>query len=259
MGQLRKLRLAVLVSGRGSNLQSLIDAAAADAAFPGEIVAVLSNRPDAYALTRAATAGIPAILVDHKSFADRESFEAAMDAALRRAAPDLICLAGFMRILSPSFVSRWHGRILNIHPSLLPRHKGLDTHRRVLEAGDTETGCTVHVVTADLDDGPIVVQRSIPVLPGENEDDLSARVLAEEHRAYPEAIRHMARVLKSGDAPIMIPPERTHAMQPSSEPSILEPAQIARAETGWEAFVKYGKWFTLCVIGLLVLLSFILL
>ncbi|MEO1089440.1 MAG: phosphoribosylglycinamide formyltransferase [Pseudomonadota bacterium] len=180
-------RVAVLASGSGSNLQALLDAASADAPF--RIVRVVANRPDAFALERAAVAGVPARLIDHTEFAERETFEAAVTAQLADDGAEWICLAGFMRVLTASFVERWHDRMLNVHPSLLPAFKGLNTHRRVLAAGLRVTGCTVHVVRPALDDGPVVVQAAVPVLEHDDDASLAARVLAMEHRAYPLALR----------------------------------------------------------------------
>jgi len=195
-----RTRLGVLVSGRGSNLQSLIDAAAGPA-FPAEIALVISNRPGAYALTRAEQAGIPALTIDHKVYGDRESFDAALHQALVAARIDLVCLAGFMRLLTPGFVASWHNRMLNIHPSLLPAFPGLHTHERAIAAGVRLTGCSVHLVRPEMDTGPMLVQRAVPVLPDDTPDSLGARVLAEEHLAYPLAVRLMAegRVGLDGD------------------------------------------------------------
>ncbi len=186
-----KLAVGVLVSGRGSNLQALIDACA-DPAFPAEIVCVISNRPDAYGLERAQKAGIATAVVDHKAFADRASFEAALDAALRRHGTELICLAGFMRILTAGFVTGWLDRMINIHPSLLPAFKGLHTHERTIEAGVRMSGCTVHFVRPEMDDGPIIIQAAVPVHQDDSADSLAARVLEQEHRIYPEALRLVA-------------------------------------------------------------------
>lgn len=183
-----KIPVAVLISGRGSNLQCLIDACA-EPDYPARIVAVISNRPDAYGLERAREAGIAAIGIDHKAYDSRESFEAALDAALREAGAEFVCLAGFMRILNESFVNRWEGRMINIHPSLLPKYKGIDTHRRAIEAGDTEHGCTVHWVTPGMDEGPVIAQARVPVLAGDTPETLAARVLVEEHRLYPQALK----------------------------------------------------------------------
>lgn len=188
---MEKLNLAVLISGRGSNLQSLIDACAQDD-FPARIVMVLSNRPDAGGLERARRAGIPAETIDHKAYADRESFEMALHEAIAKYPVDLICLAGFMRILTASFVEKWPERILNIHPSLLPEYKGLNTHARALADGRDEAGCTVHLVRPAVDDGPILVQKRVPILPGDTPESLAARILEQEHVAYPQAIHLMA-------------------------------------------------------------------
>lgn len=209
-------RVGVLVSGRGSNLQALIDACA-DPAFPAEIVLVLSNVADAGALERAAKARIPTRVIDHRDYADRASFDAVMDETLRAAAVDVVCLAGFMRLLSPRFVQAWNGRMLNIHPSLLPSFKGLHTHRQALEAGVKLHGCTVHLVTPDLDSGPILVQAAVPVLADDTEASLAARVLEQEHRAYPLALRLLAlgqvevhgrtaRIAGAGTSPSICPP-----------------------------------------------------
>lgn len=185
-------RTAILISGRGSNMIALIEAARSPA-FPAEIVLVLSNRPDAGGLARAAEAGIATAVVDHKLYGkDREAFERALDAALAAHGVELICLAGFMRVLTPWFVERWTGRMLNIHPSLLPAFRGLDTHRRALEAGVGEHGCTVHFVVPELDAGPTILQARVPVLPDDTEASLTARVLAREHEIYPEALRLVA-------------------------------------------------------------------
>ena len=185
------MKVGVLISGRGSNLKALIDACAAPG-FPAEIVAVVSNKADAGGLEIARAAGIPATAISHKDYATREDFDAAMDASLRAAGVEFICSAGFMRILSDWFVDKWRDRQLNIHPSLLPAFKGLKVHERVLEAGCRVTGCTVHFVRAAMDEGPIVVQAAVPVLPGDTVDTLSARVLEAEHRIYPLALRLVA-------------------------------------------------------------------
>lgn len=197
-------RVAILISGTGSNMEALLASMdpAADPAHPATPVLVLSNDPRAAGLAKAAARGVPALAVDHKPYrGDRAAFEAALDAALEEAGAELICLAGFMRILTPAFVARWQGRMLNIHPSLLPRHKGLRTHERALEAGDAEHGCTVHEVTAELDDGPILGQARTPILPGDTPDLLAARVRRLEHRLYPLVLRRFA----AGDrTPVML-------------------------------------------------------
>jgi len=187
-----KKRVAVLISGRGSNMTALIEAAKAQD-YPAEIALVISNRPAAPGLTRAREAGIATAIVDHAPFgADREAFERALDEELRAHRIDLLCLAGFMRVLTPWFVKRWQGRMLNIHPALLPQFKGLDTHRRALAAGVKEHGATVHFVVAEVDCGPIVAQERVPVLDSDTEQTLAARVLKAEHRIYPQALRALA-------------------------------------------------------------------
>lgn len=185
---MRRLNLAILISGRGSNMEALLDAAK-DPAYPARPVLVLSNRPDARGLDTAAAAGIPTAAVDHKPFGkDREAFERAIDARLEAAGTEIIALAGFMRVLTPWFVEKWTGRMINIHPSLLPKYKGLDTHQRAIDAGDREAGCSVHWVTAGVDEGAVIAQARVPILPGDTAEDLAARVLPQEHRLYPEAL-----------------------------------------------------------------------
>ncbi|MEO0413241.1 MAG: phosphoribosylglycinamide formyltransferase [Pseudomonadota bacterium] len=186
-----RMRVAVLVSGRGSNLQSLIDACAAPN-FPAEIVQVISNRPGAYGLERAQKAGIPTRTIDHKSFETKAAFERALAEALSEAGARLICLAGFMRLLSSDFVRRWEERMINIHPSLLPSFKGLHTHRQTLEAGVKIAGCTVHYVVPEMDAGPIIIQAAVPVEQGDDEDALAKRVLQQEHEIYPRALKWIA-------------------------------------------------------------------
>lgn len=196
----KRMRTAILISGRGSNMASLLEAAQ-QPGFPARIALVLSNRPDAGGIEKAAQAGIPTRIVDHRAFSGREAFEEAMDGALREAGIELVCLAGFMRVLTPWFVARWEGRMLNIHPSLLPLFKGTHTHRQALEAGVRVHGCTVHFVVPELDSGPIVAQACVPVEPGDTEADLAARVLVEEHRIYPQALADVASgrvVLRGG-------------------------------------------------------------
>jgi phosphoribosylglycinamide formyltransferase 1 len=187
-----KKRVAILISGRGSNMTALIEAAKAET-YPAEIALVLSNIPDAAGLDRARQDGIATAAIDHRAFgADREAFERALDAQLQTQRIDLICLAGFMRLLTPWFVTRWSGRLLNIHPALLPQFKGLHTHRRALEAGVAQHGATVHFVVPEMDAGPIVLQEAVPIVAGDTEDTLAARVLAVEHRIYPQALRLVA-------------------------------------------------------------------
>ena len=183
-------RVAILLSGGGSNMQALVRAMTGD--FPARPVLVLSNVPGAGGLARAETLGIPTAMVDHRA-RSRADFEAELITTLDAASPDIIALAGFMRILTPEFIRHYQGRMLNIHPSLLPRYPGLHTHARALAAGDTLAGCTVHEVTADLDMGPILGQAAVPILPGDTEDSLAARVLVQEHLLYPAALRDFAR------------------------------------------------------------------
>jgi len=194
-------RVAILISGGGSNMVALARSMAGD--HPARPVLVLSNDPAAGGLDRARAMGIPAAAVDHRPFGkDRAAFEAALQAELDGAAPDILCLAGFMRVLTGGFVARWAGRMLNIHPSLLPKYRGLDTHARAIAAGDAEAGCTVHEVTAELDDGPILGQARVPVMQGDTADTLAARVLEMEHRLYPAVLRRFA----AGDRrPVTLP------------------------------------------------------
>ena len=194
MSLLRR-KVGVLISGRGSNMSALIAAAKA-ADYPAEIVLVIANKPDAGGLEAARIEGVSALAIDSRPFGkDREAHERAMDAALREAGVEVVCLAGYMRLLTPWFVNTWKGRMLNIHPSLLPEFKGLDTHARALASGATEAGCTVHIVTPELDDGPILGQARVPVLPDDDEHALAARVLAQEHRLYPQCLADFCRTL----------------------------------------------------------------
>ena len=186
-----RLKVAVLISGRGSNLQALLDACA-EPGFPAEIVLVISNIAGAYGLERAKLAGVPSLVIDHKAYPTREAFDADMDKAIRAAGAELICLAGFMRLLSQGFSEAWNGKMINVHPALLPSFKGLHTHRKALEAGVKLHGCTVHFVTPELDDGPIIVQAAVPVLSTDDEDTLAHRVLEQEHKAYPLALKLVA-------------------------------------------------------------------
>ena len=184
-------RVAVLISGRGSNLQALIDACKAPD-YPARIELVISNVPSVQGLLRAEAALIPTLTIDHRSFPSREAFDAAIDAALREARVELLCNAGFMRLHTGGFVTRWLNRHLNIHPSLLPAFRGLDTHARVLASGVKITGCTVHFVRPEMDEGPIVAQAAVPVLEGDTAETLATRVLHAEHRLYPLALKLVA-------------------------------------------------------------------
>jgi phosphoribosylglycinamide formyltransferase-1 len=193
-------RVAILISGGGSNMVALAQSMQGD--HPARPVLVLSNDPQAGGLAKARGLGVPTVAIDHKPYGkDRAAFEAALQTALEQARPDIICLAGFMRILTPGFTAQWEGRMLNIHPSLLPKYKGLHTHARALEAGDAEHGCTVHEVTAALDDGPILGQARMKVLPVDTPDTLAARLLPLEHALYPAVLRRFA----DGDrTPVML-------------------------------------------------------
>lgn len=184
-------KTVILISGRGSNMEALIAARAAGT-LPVDIAAVISNRPDAAGLATAAAAGIAVRCIDHKACAGRDAFDAALAACIDSFAPDLVVLAGFMRILSDGFVHHYAGRLMNIHPSLLPAFPGLHTHRRALEEGVRIHGCTVHFVTPTLDHGPVIIQAAVPVLDGDDEETLAARVLRQEHRIYPQAVRWFA-------------------------------------------------------------------
>jgi formyltetrahydrofolate-dependent phosphoribosylglycinamide formyltransferase len=184
-------RVAVLISGRGSNLQALLDAQGEAAGY--KIVVVGSNVPDAYGLERARAAGVETIVIDHKEYKkDREAFERALDSELRKRDVEIVALAGFMRVLTPFFVRAWSGRMINIHPSLLPKYPGLHTHRRAIDAGDAEAGCTVHLVTEGVDEGPPLAQAQVPILPGDTPDDLAARILIEEHKLFPACLSKLA-------------------------------------------------------------------
>jgi phosphoribosylglycinamide formyltransferase 1 len=215
---LRRMRTAILISGRGSNMRALIESAR-DPAYPAEIVLILSNHPEAAGLAFAKESNIPCTVVDHKSYASREEFERELQTVLEQHRVELICLAGFMRLLSPWFVSQWEGRMLNIHPALLPAYRGLHTHERALADGVKIHGCTAHFVSAAVDEGPIIAQAAVPVLDSDTPETLAARVLAQEHKLYPAALARVAegrfrvegnRVLCAGPPaetlPLRVPP-----------------------------------------------------
>ncbi|MCT6874582.1 phosphoribosylglycinamide formyltransferase [Frischella perrara] len=183
-----KKRIIVLVSGNGSNLQAIINACQNNL-INGKIVAVISNKPDVYSLMRAKQANIPSHVINHKEFASREAFDHQLQLQIEQYQPDLIVLAGYMRILTPHFVQHYSGKMLNIHPSLLPKYPGLNTHRRAMEAGDKEHGTTVHFVTDELDGGPIILQAKVPIFDNDEEQDIVERVLAQEHQIYPLVIK----------------------------------------------------------------------
>lgn len=210
-------RVGVLISGRGSNLQALIEAQKAPN-YPAEVVLVLSNVPGVHGLARAEAAGIPALVIDHKRFANRAEFDAALDQRLKQAGVELLCNAGFMRLHTEAFVRSWWNRHLNIHPSLLPAFKGLHTHTRVLDEGVKITGCTVHFVRPEMDSGPIVAQAAVPVLPDDTPESLADRVLEVEHRLYPHALRLVA------SGALRVEGERVVGMtQLSRQPPIFSP------------------------------------
>lgn len=194
------LPIVVLLSGSGSNLQAIIDQIA-EGRLNARIMAVISNKADAYGLERAKKAGIPTEVIEHHQFDSRESFDAQLIKTIDKYQPKLIVLAGFMRILTDDFVNHYYGRMINIHPSLLPRYRGLHTHRRALEAGDFEHGLTIHYVSSELDGGPVILQNTVPVLEGDDEQTLAQRVLEQEHQAYPQVIQWIAenRVQVSGN------------------------------------------------------------
>jgi len=204
-------RIVVLISGSGSNLQAILDQTRTGK-INGEVVAVISNRPDAYGLTRAEQAGVDARLLDHRDFADREQFDQALMELIDAYRPDLVVLAGFMRILTPELVRHYTGRLLNIHPSLLPKYKGLHTHQRALEAGDERHGCSVHFVTEELDGGPIIIQASVPIAADDTADSLQQRVHRLEHRIYPLAVEWFcSERLTLTDGGVMLDSERLPA------------------------------------------------
>ena len=208
----QKKRIAILISGRGSNMQTLVRAMATPG-YPAEPAVVISNRPEAQGLEWAKSHGIPVVAIDHKAFATRMAFEARMHQALLDHQTDLICNAGFMRLLTGGFVDRWRDRQLNIHPSLLPAFPGLHTHQRVLDSGALITGCTVHFVRTEMDSGPIIAQAAVAVMPGDTAETLGARVLAAEHKIYPLALRLVASGL------VKVENETAHFMARVSEPT----------------------------------------
>ena len=185
-------RIVILISGRGSNMAALIQAAK-EADYPAEIAGVISDQADATGLKAAESFGIATRVVSRRDHASKDAHDAAIDAALRKFGADIVCLAGYMRLLTPGFVDKWQGRMINVHPSLLPLHKGLHPQQQALDAGDSESGCTVHFVIAGTDEGPAILQRRVPILPGDTAETLGARILVEEHIAYPQALAMLAR------------------------------------------------------------------
>lgn len=181
-------RIVVLISGSGTNLQAIIDACKLEH-FPGQVVGVISNKADAYGITRAQNANIPAKVISHKDFSTREAYDSELIAQINAFDADLVVLAGFMRILTSEFVQTFQGKLINIHPSLLPKYQGLNTHQRAIDAGDKEHGVSVHFVTEELDGGPVILQAKVPIFPGDTSDDLAARVHEQEHRIYPLVVK----------------------------------------------------------------------
>lgn len=222
------LKLGVLISGRGTNLQALIDALARPA-YPARVALAISNEPGASGLKRAESAGIPTEIIDHRDFEDRAGFDGALDGALRHAGVELVCLAGFMRVLSPGIVERWHDKVINIHPSLLPSFPGLEAQAQALAAGVRIAGCTVHFVRASVDSGPIIVQAAVPVLERDDADTLSARVLEAEHRIYPLAVRLIA------EGRVSVVDEKVLIQGAAPAPGILMNPAEAPAEAPGEA------------------------
>jgi len=199
-----KKRIVVLISGSGTNLQAIIDACN-NAQYPGEVVAVGSNKAEAYGLTRASDAGIEGFTLSHKAFDSREAYDLSLIEKIEAYQPDLVVLAGFMRILTPAFVQKFHGKLLNIHPSLLPKYQGLNTHQRAIDAGDKEHGVSVHFVTEELDGGPVILQAKVPVFPEDTADDLAGRVHEQEHRIYPLVVKWFCeeRLTMQGDFAVL--------------------------------------------------------
>ena len=224
----KPINLAVIISGRGSNLQSIIDACQ-DENFPARIQLVISNEPNVYGIERAQAAGIKTEIVHHKLYPSRREFEEALSVTLEKHTIDLICLAGFMRVLTPDFVSKWEGKMLNIHPSLLPAYPGLHTHERVLAAGEKESGCTIHFVTPGLDEGPTLIQKRVPVIGTDTPDTLAARILEQEHVAYPEAIRLSAlgKVTYGKEHVVIAPAEPYTPPQKKAEPTPVVQEEVS--------------------------------
>ena len=253
---MKTLRLAVLISGRGSNLQALIDACR-QSGFPASIAVVISNTPDAQGLERAAHAGIPAMIVDHTYFkGNKDGFENTMADIADQHGANFVALAGFMRILGPTFLKRFKDKVINIHPSLLPRHKGLNVHAAALKAGDKASGCSVHVVTAGMDEGEVIAQRQVPVQSGDTPDTLAARILIQEHALYPEVIKQIADgtvVIRDGhvERPSKLAqnsitkkePEKSsmsHDHAQSSTTPVADPAAVKHSEHMWHNFVRFS-------------------
>ncbi len=274
MSEARRKKVGVLISGRGSNLQALLDACA-DPAYPAETVLVIANQPGAQGLARAEAAGVPAQTIAHRDYASRADFDAALTAALEAAGVEIVCMAGFMRIVTEQFIAHWKDRLLNIHPSLLPAFPGLDTHARALAAGVERHGCTVHFVRLDVDTGPIIGQSTVPVLPGDTEETLAARVLEAEHELYPRCLRRLAegRVRVVDGAVEITESPRKPRLALIASAAVLAALALAAAAflvalaLGWnpglsvqdieDTIMSWGPWGVALAIGLMVVHSFV--
>lgn len=256
---IRKIRIGILISGRGSNMNALVEACT-DPAYPGRIVTVISNRPQAPGLALAQKAGIPTAVIDHTAFPSTAAFEESLHNHLIQNGVELVCLAGFMRLLGAGFVLKWTDRILNIHPSLLPDYPGLQPQARALADNRTESGCTVHIVTPEMDAGPILVQRRVPILPADNAESLSTRILEQEHLAYPEAVRVMAeRVLKNKTANYKTEAALQKGLSMENHNVSVNPEELARARAMWKEFAHFTKYAIIVSAGILVLMAIFLL
>lgn len=255
----QKIKLGVLISGGGTNLQALIDACT-HPDFPAEIVIVMSNQPDAGGLARAKRAGIPHFVVDHTKYQLRRDFDAELNRWLQDAHVDLVCLAGFMRILTPEFIQTWQGRILNIHPSLLPKFGGKGmyghhVHAAVITAKEQESGASVHLVTEGCDEGPVILQGALPVYRFDTPETLAARVLELEHTLYPQAVIVMAQKILDED----MASRHDSIMNADHMPVVPTPEAVERAEYAWETFVAWGKISIIAIAALLIIMALTLL
>lgn len=256
----QKLRLAVLISGRGSNLKNILEHCALPD-FPAEVVCVISNKEDAPGLLYAKAFNVPAHIVSHTNYAGKAGFETALLDTLAPYKIDCVCLAGFMRLLSPLFIGHYENKILNIHPSLLPAYKGLDTHQRAIDAGEEYAGCSVHLVTPEMDGGPVLVQRKVKIAKYENADSLAEKVLTEEYIAYPEAIRIVAEAQKAyTDEQVNTSTDlRTSSMAGthSSTPAPVDKDALQASWNGWVHFTQIAKYSVVAICAILVLLALI--
>ena len=253
------MKIAVFISGRGSNLKALIDSAKAKA-FPAEIALVVSNKATAGGLSYAAEENIPHFAVSPKDYPDKQTYEAAIIELLSAHKIDIVCLAGFMKLLSPYFIGHFHGPILNIHPSLLPAYKGLHTHERVIVAGEEYSGCTVHHVTEDMDAGPIIVQKKVKVSKNETPDTLAAKILKKEHQAYAQAIRIVVSELKAYTSQTTTKNEEENIMaSPTPTPTKVDPEEIQRYQLTWTRFTVISKYSIIFIALVLVIMALTLL